>query len=111
MRNNRNTEKIINPQLARVIPFRVKSQALSISSAKPLTANLAKISQERLQKGKELLEQEWAAIRAARQFLMELENDLSAGAEVETGALVFDEVLKMVRPSHTSGNKAAVSGI
>ncbi len=96
--------------MARVIPFRVKKQA-SFVAVRPHSGNLTKISQDRLQKGKELLEQEWAAIRAARQFLMELENELSAGAEVEAGELVFDEVLKMVRPAQGTGKKIAVSGV
>lgn len=96
------------PRLAPVIPFRAKAQTVTSKKVSP-APNVETITQERLRRGMQLLEEEWAAIRATRQFLLDLENDLMTGAEVEHGELCFDEALKMVRRANSSSSPAARS--
>ncbi len=55
------------------------------------------VTQERLRKGAELLAEEWRIVREMREFTLALESDLAAGAEIESGDLVFDRELKMIR--------------
>lgn len=106
------TQTLQTPQLAKVIPFRPRKVITPSSTViAPLVSNAPQVTQERLLKGKQLLEQEWAAIRAARQYLLELENDLLSGSDVEAGELVFDQALKMVRPLAGSQPKTASSGV
>jgi hypothetical protein len=78
-------------KIAQVVPIR--AQAVT-----PVDSGDARrITQERLRKGAELLAQEYQIIRALRQFTMDIEADLRAGASLETGELTFDRELKVVR--------------
>jgi hypothetical protein len=76
---------------ARVVPIRVQA---AIPAGTGVTRG---ITQERLRKGAELLAQEYQIVRALRQFTMDIEADLHAGAAVEAGELTFDRELKVVR--------------
>jgi len=84
----------------KVIPF---------PSAKRSPEPAAVISQERLRLGRELLEREWAAIRALREFQIALEKDLSEGAQLAAGELTFDRQLKIVT-ARRSEAPATVTG-
>jgi len=55
------------------------------------------VTQERLRQCADLWMQELTAIRAMREFTLQLEADMAGGAEVEAGELVFDRDLKVVR--------------
>jgi hypothetical protein len=71
----------------KVIPFPSAKRS-------PDPANV--ISQERLRLGRELLEREWGAVRALREFQIALEKDLAEGAQLAPGELIFDRQLKIV---------------
>lgn len=71
----------------KVIPF---------PSAKRVSEPAKVISQDRLRLGRELLEREWAAVRAMREFQVALEKDLLEGAQLAPGELIFDRQLKIV---------------
>ena len=60
------------------------------------------ITQDRLRFGVELLREQRRILEAVHQFKMDLDKDLSAGAEIEAGELTFDRDLKIVRPRGTS---------
>jgi hypothetical protein len=76
-----------------------QSKVVPIRRAFPeKTASPPVITQERLRLGQELLEQERHILREAQQFKLNLDAELSAGAEIETGRLTFDRTLKVVRP-------------
>ena len=78
-------------KMGSVVPIRVQA-ATSADSG-----DARRITQERLRKGAELLAQEYQIVRALRQFTIDIEADLRAGAPVETGELTFDRELKLVR--------------
>jgi hypothetical protein len=84
----------------KVIPF--PSPKRRLESAKV-------ISQERLRLGRELLEREWAAVRALREFQLTLEKDLSEGAQLAPGELTFDRQLKIVTAGRSEA-PATVTG-
>jgi hypothetical protein len=84
-----NTETQRTP--GRVVPFPMRARAFQAGPA------ASPVTQERLRRGADLLVQEIAAIRATRQFAMELAADLANGAEIEYGELTFDRELKVVR--------------
>lgn len=56
------------------------------------------ITQERLKTGTQLLEEQRRIMEALQKFKMDIDNDLAAGAEIESGDLTFDRELKIVRP-------------
>lgn len=99
MRKNRLTPQAVSPytrsrmsglssnrsqkvgKVARVVPIRAAAAtSVGAGDARPIT-------QERLRKGAELLAQEYQIVRALRQFTMDIEAELRAGAPVETGEL------------------------
>ncbi len=55
------------------------------------------MTQARLAQGLELYLEEMRVTHASREFRMQLETDLAAGSEIETGDLFFDPELKIVR--------------
>jgi hypothetical protein len=60
------------------------------------------ITQDRLQAGIRLLEEQRRIQEALQQFKMEVYTELAAGAEIEGGELTFDQELKIVRPRGTA---------
>ena len=60
-------------------------------------SSTAPVTQARLADGLELYLEEMRVTRAAREFRMQLEADLTAGSEIEPGDLLFDPELKIVR--------------
>jgi hypothetical protein len=76
---------------ARVIPIRA-------TASKPAGAT-GHITQEKLQRGAELMEAQTQIARQVLQFRLDLDAELAVGAEIEPGALTFDRALRMVRPA------------
>ncbi len=56
------------------------------------------ITQERLRTGIQILEEQRRILEDLQKFRMDMYNDLSAGAEIESGELTFDQELKIVCP-------------
>ena len=87
-----------------VIPINTKlrhEKARQQGAAGPL------VTQGRLAEGLQLHLEEIRVARALREFRMQMELDLAAGSEIETGDLRFDPDLKIVRrkvPAATAGH-------
>jgi hypothetical protein len=73
-------------------------KVVSIRSFSPECKLPSTITQERLQAGIQLLEQQRRILEALQQFKMDVEGDLAGGAEIEAGELTFDRELMIVRP-------------
>lgn len=74
-----------------IIDISSRRPAQQVPSSRPV------VSQERLRKGLELIREEIRVVREMREFALQIEADLQAGAEIETGDLVFDRELKVAR--------------
>jgi hypothetical protein len=74
-----------------IIDIASRRPAQQIPSSRPV------VSQERLRRGMELIREEIRIAREMREFALQIEADLQAGAEVELGDLVFDRELKVAR--------------
>jgi hypothetical protein len=92
---DRSTGKIAGKRRAIVVP--IDSRAPRRRSIPAQKGQPAPVTQTRLAQGYELYLEEMRVTRALREFRMQLEADLAAGAEVEAGDLLFDPEVKIVR--------------
>jgi hypothetical protein len=73
-------------------------KVVSIRSIAPECTPHLTITQERLQTGIQLLEEQRRILEALQEFKLDIDSDLAAGAEIEAGELTFDRELMIVRP-------------
>jgi hypothetical protein len=84
---------------AEVIPIDFQARRRPVPNQSPNES----ITQARLAAGYDLYLEHMRITRALREFQMQVETDRAAGANFETGDLVFDSDLKIVRRKSARG--------
>lgn len=77
-----------------------RARVIDIASRRTQTPSASRmpiVTQQRLRRGLELMREEHRISSELREFALQLEADLGAGAEIEAGDLIFDRDLKVAR--------------